>query len=193
MVGALGRARTAESPCVPVCFSTLYRTAPPCSTETQCFFKERRGKREEGSAWLAHLGAPARQSRRASLCVSLPSTVRYFLPYPTEAQCFFQERREKRVEGSAWLARLGASARQNRRASLRVSLPSNRHGSAVFNGSPLHSVHALPSTLFSLFSTSYLPHSFCDYYSVWLGRGCRGVDFRIIRPSVRATLIFQED
>ena len=25
MVGALGRARTAESPCVPVCFSTLYR------------------------------------------------------------------------------------------------------------------------------------------------------------------------
>ena len=67
------------------------------------------------------------------------------------------------------------------------------YGPAVLNGSPLHSVHALPSTLFSLFSTSYLPHSFCDYYSVWLGRGCRGVDFRIIRPSVRATLIFQED
>ena len=64
---------------------------------------------------------------------------------------------------------------------------------AVLNGSPLQSVHALPSTLSSLFSTSYLPHSFCDYYSVWLGRGCRGVDFRIIRPSVRATLIFQED
>ena len=67
------------------------------------------------------------------------------------------EDREKNVECSAWLARVGAPrtaespcdpcvnhllssiARQNRRA--------------TYNGSPLQSVHALPSIFFSLLST----------------------------------------
>ena len=124
MVGALGRARTAIPPCVPVCksHSTLYRTAePPCVPVCKSHSTLYR------TAIIAALnGRPVLFSR------------------------------EERVEGSAWLARLCAPARQNRRASPECEYHSTLYRTAIFavlNGRPLQSVHALLSALSSLFST----------------------------------------
>ena len=76
MVGAPGRARTAESPCVPVCFSTLYRTvffAVPRRTvffavlngSTVLFLRE---KGEEGRGECV-VGALGRARTAESPCV----------------------------------------------------------------------------------------------------------------------------
>ena len=62
------------------------------------------------------------------------------------------KREKKGVRG--W--RLGAPARQNRRASPECEYHSTLYRTAIFavlNGSPLQSVHALLSPLSSLFST----------------------------------------
>ena len=101
---------------------------------------ESREKKVESSAWLARLGAPARQNRRAYIEAGMNHEThekhergnnRTTNGHEWDTNIFFQGRREKRVESSAWLARLGAPA----------------------NGSPLQSVRALPSTFFSLLST----------------------------------------
>ena len=83
------------------------------------FFKESREKRVEGSAWLARSGAPARQLRRALPEVEMNherADNRTTNGHEWTTNIFFKESREERVEGSAWLARSGALARQFRRA-----------------------------------------------------------------------------
>ena len=91
---------------------------------------EIREEGEEGSAWLVRLGAPARQNRRASLCVfslyPLPEAVKYGVIRDEVRPCVF------------FLSTLYCTAIF-----------------AVLNGSPLQSDHALPSTLFSLLPTLY--------------------------------------
>ena len=99
------------------------------------FFQGSREKKVESSAWLARLGATARQNRRASKVGN----------------------REKKVERSAWLARLGAPARQNRRASLCVN------SSLLYRAAkPPRSTeaHCKVTTHFSLHSPPYpLPYT----------------------------------
>ena len=77
-------------------------------------------------------------------------------PRSTDAHCKV-ESREKRGEGSAWMARVGAPARQFCRASLwenpLLTLPARQLCRAIRDGRPLHSGHALLSNFFSLFPT----------------------------------------
>ena len=64
-------------------------------------------------------------------------------------------KRERGEESSAWLARLGAprTAESPCDPCVNPSLTSTCAAPAALNGRPLHSVHALPSTLFSLLPT----------------------------------------
>ena len=118
----------------------------------------RRERRVEGSAWLARLGAPARRFRRASLCgFSLcPLTGTAIFAALNGSPLLFSS--EKGEEGRKQCV-VGALGRARAPIPPRVPVCKS-HSSlyctaifAVLNGSPLQSVHALPSTFFSLLST----------------------------------------
>ena len=107
----LSAPRTATLPCDPYMFFSL---SPACAASaalngSTMRLVERREEGEEGSAWLARLGAP----RTATLpCVPYM----FFSLSPACAASAalngstmrLVERREEGEEGSAWLARLGA-------------------------------------------------------------------------------------
>ncbi len=138
----------------------------------------KREKGEESSAWLARLGAHRTAESPCDPCVnpSLPSTCAAPAALNGRPLLFSREegRREKKVvrghfavgvrhvgkrekgeESSAWLARLGAhrTAESPCDPCVNPSLPSTCAAPAALNGRPLHSVHALPSTLSSLLPT----------------------------------------
>ena len=118
----------------------------------------RREKGEEGSAWLARVGAP-----RTAESPCVPYMFFSLSPACAASRAALNGRpmrlveiREERTGRSALLARLSAP----RTATLPCdpymffSLSPACAASAALNGRPLHSGHALPSTLFSLLPTS---------------------------------------
>ncbi len=87
-----------------------------------------REKKGEGSAWMARLGAPARRFRRAS--IEKERTTKDTKKLRTTNGHEWARKvgsREKKGEGSAWMARLGAPARRFRCASIEKERTTNGH------------------------------------------------------------------
>ena len=95
-----------------------------------------REKKGEGSAWMARLGAPARRFSRASIEKERTTNGHEWIKPRKTRKTQNHEwtrmgtkvgSREKKGEGSAWMARLGAPARRFRRASIEKERTTNGH------------------------------------------------------------------